>query len=137
MKTASALATLVVAFGATGCATEQGFQKAMDSYVGASEGGLVAAMGQPQKVFLAPHGSRIMAYSHSETRQMGGTTTYQPVTSTTNSAVGVASYKPTTTTTLHPVQEPAYNLTLSRTIAFRVVADRVQSWQSNGNNCVK
>jgi hypothetical protein len=137
MKTVAALSALVVALCTTACATQQGFQKAMDGYVGMPESGLVGGMGPPQTVFQAPDGSRILTYSHSETKQMGGTTTYQPVTSTSNSSVGVASYKPTTTTTLHPVQEPAYNVTLTCTIVFRVVNDRVQSWKSDGNHCVK
>ncbi|MEO8523984.1 MAG: hypothetical protein ABI460_04650 [Caldimonas sp.] len=131
------LAVLVAALWATGCATRQGFENAMAGYVGASEGNLMAGLGQPQKVYRAPDGSSILTYTRSETRQMGGTTTYQPVTSTSNSSIGVASYKPTTTTTLHPVQEPAYDVTLTCATAFRIVDGRVQSWQSSGNNCVK
>jgi hypothetical protein len=137
MKTLSASAAFVASLCLAACATEQQFQNAMEAYVGASEAGLVGGMGSPQNVYQAPDGSRLLTYSHSETRQMGGTTTYQPVTSTSNASVGVASFKPTTTTTLHPIQEPAYTVALSCTIVFRVVGDRVQSWQSSGNHCVK
>ena len=124
------------------CATRGGFEKTMNSYIGNSESSLVMGMGPPQNVYQAPGGDgvRLLSWSRSSNMQLGGNTTYQPVTATTNGNIygnngGSATYR-STTTSYQPVTQPTYNIPLSCSVTFRVRNDRVESWQANGNHCV-
>jgi hypothetical protein len=111
----------------------------MDSYLGVPESNLVSGMGPPQNVYQAPDGSRILSFSRSGNMQLGGATTYQPVTSTTNGTLygngGTATYRGATTS-YQAVQQPTYNVPLSCSVNFTLRNDRVVGWQASGNHCV-
>lgn len=125
---------LVLALSLSACATGPKFSERMDAWVGNSESHLIMKWGPPQSVYVAPDGSRILTYGHSRNMQFGGGTQLQPVISNTRGAIGSSIYTGTTTT-YQQVQAPAYNVAMSCVINVRVVDDRIESWQANGNDC--
>lgn len=135
MKCALLLAALLA-----GCATRGGFETIMNNWVGRSESDLVAKYGPPNGLYIAPDGARILTFTKGGNVRIGGATTYQPVTSTTTGNIygsngGSATYR-ANTTSYQAVQQPTYNIAQSCTVNFKLVNDRIESWQADGNHCV-
>lgn len=123
-----------------GCATNAKFQDKMNNFMGAPESALVSAYGPPQSSYMSGDGSKVLQYTRSSSSQIGGATTYQPVTSTTTGTVSngyrSANYS-ANTTSYQPVQQPTYTINSWCTVNFTIDSGgTVRRWSANGNNCV-
>lgn len=124
MKRLLAVAALLLA----GCMTPGGFRDSMNAWIGRHADQLVGQMGPPQSVYALSGGGAVLQWSSSRNAVI-------PVpqqTYGTVSAVGNTAYLRTTT------MPSAYNIHLACTVRVTVSADGViQSWNSEGNNCVR
>jgi len=107
-----------------GCATRAGYEKAMNSYIGAREADLVRALGPSDNTYETG-GRKFLQYSSQGTATVAGTsltvTSTMPMGPATIPSVGAA---------------PAINMNLGCITTFELVADRVVSWSAKGNRCV-
>lgn len=138
----TAIVTLLIALA--GCATQAKFQAKMDRFVGQSEVVVVGAYGPPQNSYVLDDGTKVLQYTRSGTIVMPGTTTYQPMVSTTAGNMtlnqGISTTKGTynqTTTSYVPQQGQAIPINVSCTVNFTISKDGiVRLWSAEGNNCV-
>jgi hypothetical protein len=120
----------------SGCATAQGFRDLMDSWIDNPVGDLVQAFGPPQSQYTLPDGSRILSFTQSSTRHMGGNTTTTPVT-TSGIVYGAGGPTSFSATTYQTTTSPSYTVSRSCTVNFKIDSrGMVRSWQATGDMCV-
>lgn len=119
------LAVLVVVVSLLGgCATEEGYKKALDTWVGSTEDELVSAWGPPSNVYNSPSKIKFLTYHDSQTVFVPGVapsynTTFIGQTAYTNRIGGT----------------PSRTLNYSCSTTFEIRHDRIRSWSFKGNSC--
>src|SRR5467141_1139575 len=69
---------VILAAATIGCATQEGYEKVLNSYAGASEAALLAQWGPPDNVYASDAGTKYLTYSTSRSGYMPGVPpTYQ------------------------------------------------------------
>jgi hypothetical protein len=127
---------LVLALLFFGCATEANFQTEMKDLVGRSEADLVARLGAPQHIFVAPDQSRLLTYSINETATAAATYQPPPARLTGGLYGGSSGVMSVPSADYSRMPTPGPSAQRPCTVVFLVVGDRVQSWKSQGDNCV-
>ena len=105
------------------CATTAGYEKILNSWVGADEVSLVRQWGPPMRSYEAG-GIRFLTYAEVRNVYIPGT---QPTYST--QIIGNTAY-----TTAYG-GSPGYNIRRACQTTFEVVNGRVSRWQWKGNDC--
>jgi hypothetical protein len=106
------------------CATEQNYQKLLDTWVGSNEGNLIASWGPPDSVYESD-GTKYLTYSKSSTGYFPGT---PPSYQTT--MIGSTAY----TTAVGGTSGFAYSNNCKTT--FTIQNRTITSWRYEGNRCV-
>ena len=107
-----------------GCMTPGGFRQAMDGFVGQPADALVSQWGPPQSSYPLSNGGAVLQWASSRNAVI-------PVPQQTYGTVSATGFNATTTPS-------AYNVHLACTVRVTVSPDGiVQSWNSEGNNCVR
>ena len=110
-------------FALSGCATTAGYEKVLNSWVGAQEIDLVRSWGPPVQVYEAG-GRKFTVYSAKRNVYLPGTSpTYQ------TNVIGNTAY------TTAVGGSPAMNLGMSCMTTFELEGSRVVSWTYKGNDC--
>lgn len=107
-----------------GCATPAGFRQAMDAWIGQPVDLLIGEMGPPQSAHPLSSGGAVLQWASSRNAII-------PVPQQTYGNVTATGFNATTT-------PAAYNIHFACTI--RVTTDAagvIQSWNSEGNNCIR
>jgi len=118
-----------------GCAAATSFDAQMNGLVGHGESDLVALLGAPQQINLLKDNSRVLTYVRKETAQQGAPYQAPPARLTGGIYGGSSGVMFTPSANYSRMQSPGSLEVLSCTIAFRLVGDRVDSWQSKGDDC--
>lgn len=134
----AALACIACVLG--GCATEAGYKKILDSWVGSDADQLVMQWGPPQSSYTMSNGTKVLQFSSARQFQTGGVTTYQPVTTYNNGNVyspyGMGNYSGTSTSYV-PTTSPVQTWNMQCTTRFEVGTDnKIKSYSYEGNDCV-
>lgn len=107
----------------SGCATTAGYEKMLDSWVGAQEIDLVRRWGPPQQSYEAG-GRKFIAYSAQRNVYVPGVApTYQ------TNVIGNTAY------TTAVGGSPSMNISKLCITTFELDASRVVSWSYKGNDC--
>lgn len=110
-------------FALSGCATTAGYEKVLNSWVGAQEIDLVRSWGPPVQVYEAA-GRKFTVYSAKRNVYLPGTSpTYQ------TNVIGNTAY------TTAVGGSPAMNIGMSCMTTFELEGSRVVSWTYKGNDC--
>lgn len=105
------------------CATTAGFEKVLNSWVGAQEIDLVRSWGPPVQAYEAG-GRKFIVYSSRRNVYLPGTApTYQ------TNVIGNTAY------TTAVGGSPAMNIGMSCMTTFELEGSRVVSWSYKGNDC--
>lgn len=141
MYTVIFIATFLV-----GCATTQGYEAILNSWVGDSTDHLVSVWGIPQKQYNQDSGGKVLEYERSGQIVIPGTTSYKPVATTyTNGSVDLygqngssatGSYDGTSTTYAKETSAPTV---IQQACVTRFTADasgRITNWAWQGNACL-
>jgi hypothetical protein len=113
------LGTLSVA----GCATTAGYEKVLNSWVGAQEIDLVRSWGPPIQAYEAG-GRKFIVYAARRNIYLPGTApTYQ------TNVIGNTAY------TTPVGGSPSMNINMSCTTTFELDGSRVVAWTYKGNDC--
>lgn len=132
-----------------GCATTQGYEAILNTWVGDTSDHLVSVWGPPSQQYNLSGGGRVLEYSRSTEIVLPGTTTYQPVTTTSSGTVAARStsmgsydsvqttgtYEGTSTTYVPQTTAPTH---IPQNCVTRFTTDgsgRVVSWAWQGNAC--
>ena len=114
---------ILIAFVFSACATEEGYKKAVNSWMGSTELDLIRQWGPPQQSYEAG-GRKFLVYTSSRNVIIPGTA---PTYNTT--IIGNTAYTNSIGGT------PAQNIGLNCQTTFEVYGDRVVSWRFQGNDC--
>ena len=111
-----------------GCATPAGFRQSMDAWIGQPADRLISEWGPPQSAYPLSNGGAVLQWASARNavipvpQQTFGTVT----------ATGSTAYYQATT------MPSAYNIHLACAVRVTVSPDGVvQSWNSEGNNCIR
>lgn len=124
MKIRWAATLFLISISVSACATEAGYRKTLDRWIGSSERDLVSAWGPPQG-FYESSGTRFLTYSNRRDVYMPGT----PPSYQTN-FIGNTAY----TTPVGGTSPMLINMACETT--FTVEGTRIASYRYRGNNCV-
>lgn len=142
MKTLSV--TLILGATLSACATTQGYEAVLNTWIGDSSDHLVAVWGVPQQSYPTRDGGVILQYQRSGQIVLPGVTNYHPVTTyndgsvygTTSNGVQVnGSYNGTSTTYVPQTSGP---VVIPQACATRFTVDaggRITNWSWQGNAC--
>lgn len=117
------LVILVVFLSLAGCATTAGYEKILNSWVGATELELIRQWGAPQQAY-AVGGRNFLVYSSNRNLYLPGT----PSTYTTT-FIGNTAY------TNRVGGTPGQNIGLYCQTTFEIDREKIVSWRWQGNNC--
>jgi hypothetical protein len=126
------------------CATTEGYQAILQTWVGDSTDHLVSVWGVPQQEYRQNGGGKVLQYERSGQIVLPGQTTYQAQTTYTNgsvSAVGLngnavnGSYNGTSTTYVPQTSAPTVIATQCVTRFTADANGRITSWSWQGNSC--
>ncbi len=108
----------------------------MKGMVGRSEADLVVRLGAPKHIFVAPDRSRFLTYTVNAT--VPAAAAYQSAPGRLSGGLygGSSGVMFVPSADYSRMQAPAASSKESCTVVFQIVADRVESWQSQGDNCV-
>jgi Bacterial SH3 domain len=130
---------LSISLLAVGCATTEGYERLLNTWIGASEDQLASAWGPPHNVYVSPTGTRFLTYQQAQNVTLPGYTYTVPETNYLHGNIygggGISSYYGTVTSYETRTTAPV-NLDFSCTTTFHVQNDRIVSWRYEGNNCV-
>ena len=115
----------MLAATSTGCASQEGFEKIANSYLGSPEADLLERLGPPDQVYNADADTKYLIYSKSHSGYMPGT----PPTYQTSCSFGYC-------TSIPIGGSPGYAYTDSCKTSFKVVRGMIESWRAQGNACV-
>jgi hypothetical protein len=122
-----------------GCATTEGYERLLNTWVGASEDQLATAWGPPHNVYVSPTGIRFLTYQQAQNVTLPGYTYTVPRTNYVHGNIyggaGMSSYYGTVTSYETRTTAPA-NVEFSCSTTFHIQNDQIVSWQYEGNNCV-
>lgn len=133
--------SLAAALLITACATEAGYEEALDKWVGHHVDHLVEKWGPPHRAHTLTGGGQVLAYEKNRKTQLGGYTYTTPETSyqsgtTWSHSGGYGSYSGSSTTYTTQTT-PVYDLDLRCVTTFTVNAEGiVTKWGTQGNNCI-
>src|SRR5215475_13119297 len=114
----------MLATASIGCASREGYEKVVSSFVGSSEGALIAAWGPPDQVYNAGADTKYLTYSASYSGYMPGT----PPTYQTTCTFGYCTSIP-----IGGSSGFAYTDTCKT--SFKVVGGLIASWRFQGDAC--
>jgi len=114
----------VLAAATIGCATQEGYEKILSSYGGASEAALLAQWGPPDSVYSSDAGTKHLTYAKSRSGYIPGV----PPTYQTNCSFGFC-------TSIPIGGSPGYSSTDTCKTSFKIVSGTVASWRYEGNAC--
>jgi len=117
--------TALLAATAIGCASQEGYEKIVNSYLGSPETVLLERWGPPDQVYNADADTKYLTYSRSQSGYMPGT----PPTYQTSCSFGYC-------TSIPIGGSPGYAYTDTCKTSFKVVHGTIASWRSQGNACV-
>ncbi len=123
MSNAGVLAA-TLAFAVASCATEEGYQNVVRSFVGSSEAALLAQWGPPDRVYSSDGDTKYLTYDKS----WSGSTPGVPLTYQTSCSFGIC-------TTIPIGGSPGHSYTDTCKTSFKVVHGLIASWQFEGNAC--
>jgi hypothetical protein len=117
---------LVAMLAATtiGCATQEGYEKILSSYVGASEASLLAQWGPPDQAYSSDASTKYLTYSKSRSGYVPGV----PPTYQSSCSFGVC-------TTIPIGGLPGYSYTDTCKTSFKLVDGTIASWRFEGDAC--
>lgn len=118
------IAVFILVFALAGCATEAGYQRVLNSWMGSSDVSLIQAWGPPQQSYETS-GHTFLVYTTNGNAYFPGT---QPTYQTT--FVGNTAY------TNSYGGSPGFNVSYSCSTTFEVVQGQIVNWRYKGNNCV-
>ena len=107
-----------------GCATQEGYEEILNSYVGGSEASLLAHWGPPDRFYDSDADTRYLTYARSVSGYVAGV----PPSFQTSCSFGICTSTPIG-------GSPGYPYTNSCTTFFKLVHRTVQSWSFRGNAC--
>ena len=114
---------IIILIALSGCATTAGYEKLLNSWVGAQEVDLIRSWGPPVQAYEAG-GRKFVAYSSRRNVYLPGTApTYR------TNVVGNTAY------TTAVGGSPAMNVDMSCMTTFELEGSRVVSWSYKGNDC--
>ena len=115
---------LVVLVGLAGCATEAGFRKILQSWIGAPEEHLITSWGVPDGSYETKGGVKFLTYRSNRSVHLPGT-----APSFTTTYIGNTAY------TTQSGGSPAQSVHLHCKTTFRVVEGIVRGAEYQGNDC--
>lgn len=116
-------AVFFITFFLSGCATEAGYQKVLNSWMGSTDVSLIQSWGPPQQSYELS-GHTFLVYSRSSSSYVPGVApTYQ------TTFIGNTAY----TNTYGGSQ--GFNVSYSCTTTFEIVSGKIVNWRYQGNNC--
>ncbi|BED24754.1 hypothetical protein VEE46_45220 (plasmid) [Escherichia coli] len=116
-------AALLITFFLSGCATEAGYQRVLNSWMGSTDVSLIQSWGPPQQSYELS-GHTFLVYSNSSSSYIPGVApTYQ------TTFIGNTAYTNTYG------GSPGFNVSYSCTTTFEVVGGKIVNWRYQGNNC--
>mgnify|MGYP001766598372 CR=1 FL=1 len=120
----------------SGCASTAKYEARLNTWIGASEGSLIASWGVPDKTYEMRDGKKAVEFVHKNTFQTGGFAYTVPQTTYHSGAIGNQTYSGSSTTYVTE-REPIRKHRLSCKTSFIIdERGRVESWHHEGNNCV-
>lgn len=123
MRLKTLLAIVLAAF-ISSCATTEGYEKILNSWVGSNINDYIKANGYPDNSFTAPNGNKVYAYNAS------GSVTLPTQTHSTYNVYGNSVYGNTYTT-------GGQTINLSCQTYFEVNKNNIiTTWQWKGNHCI-
>lgn len=127
---------LLLCLGLCGCASTAKYEAKLNTWVGASEGALIASWGVPDKVYNMLDGKRAVEFVRKNTVQSGGYAYTTPQTTYSSGTIGDKSYSGTSTEYVTQI-EPVRKYKLSCKTSFVIDnSGKVESWHHEGNDCV-
>lgn len=132
----------LVAVFLAGCATTAGYEKLLNSWVGAKVDDLIMTWGPPANSYPLSSG-RVLEYNSNRNIQLGGYTTTVPQTTYTTGSANVygtrgsayGTYSGTSTTYVQQTT-PIQNISMQCITRFTVNSDGiVVNWAWRGNDC--
>jgi len=114
---------LLIAISLVGCATTAGYEKVLNSWVGAQEVDLVRSWGPPAQSYETGGRKFIVYTSHRNIYLPGTTPTYQ------TTVVGNTAY------TNAVGGNPAMTIGKSCIVTFELEDSKILSWSHKGNDC--
>ena len=115
---------VILAAATIGCATQEGYEKVLSSYVGSTEASLLAQWGPPDTFYSSDASTKYLTYSKSQSGYVPGV----PPTYQTSCSFGFC-------TTLPIGGSPGYSLTDTCKTSFTIVGGTITSWRYQGNAC--
>jgi hypothetical protein len=115
----------MLAAPAMGCATQEGYEKVVKSYLGAPEASLIEHWGPPDQVYNGDAGTKYLTYSRSRSGYVPGT----PPAYQTSCSVGFC-------TSIPVGGSSGYAYTDTCKTSFKVVRGTITSWRFQGNDCM-
>jgi hypothetical protein len=107
-----------------GCATQEGYEKILSSYSGASEATLLAQWGPPDSVYSSDARTKYLTYATSRSGYIPG---IPPIYQTSCSSGFCTSI---------PIGgSPGYAYTDNCKTSFKIVSGTVAAWRYEGNAC--
>lgn len=126
----------LLCLGLSGCATSAKYEAKLNSWIGASEGSLIASWGVPDKVYQMSDGKKAIGYLRKNTVQTGGYTYTVPQRTYQTGKIGNETYSGTSTTYVtETAQVQNYKLNCKTTFIIDQNG-KIESWHHEGNNCV-
>ncbi len=107
-----------------GCATQEGYEKILSSYVGSSEASLLAQWGPPDQAYSSDASTKYLTYSKSQSGYVPGV----PPTYQTSCSFGFC-------TTVPIGGSSGYSYTDTCKTSFKIVGGTITSWRYQGNAC--
>ncbi len=106
------------------CATTEGYNNLLNTWIGASADRLVDSWGPPSQVYKKENGERLMTF-------VRGGQIYMPGSQTTTGTIGPYGTINSTTT-----GSPGSMINLNCTTTFTVSKEnKIKNWSWRGNNC--
>jgi hypothetical protein len=137
-------ATILLVMTLSGCATTEGYQAVLQTWVGDSTDHLVSVWGIPQQEYRQDGGGKVLQYERSGQIVLPGTTTYQAQTTYNNGSLSAVtangntvngSYDGTSTTYVPHTSAPTVIATQCVTRFTADAAGRITNWAWQGNSC--
>jgi hypothetical protein len=114
----------VLTLATIGCATQEGYEKVLSSYVGSTEAALLAQWGPPDTFYSSDASTKYLTYSKSQSGYVPGV----PPTYQTSCSFGFC-------TTLPIGGSPGYSYTDTCKTSFKIVGGTITSWRYQGSAC--
>jgi hypothetical protein len=120
----------------SGCATVAKYEARLNTFIGQSEGSLIASWGVPRKEYRLDSGKKAVEYARKDLVQTGGDTFVEERTVSHSGVIGDKPYSGISTqyvTQTSPVEQ--YKLYCKTSFVINTNGT-VESWHHEGNNCV-